>query len=285
MRRSDSHRLSGFGLSIESDRDVPGTLPDPSPAGTMPDLRITTLAPLSPAALPQAVYCWENEVLTFSAQGVGRYFCRRDAIDVAAEQGGDPGMVAALLIATALPALLWLRGDTMLHAAGVVAPSGRSALAIAGPSGIGKSALIAQLVADGGSLLADDSICLRRRNDEVEGSGLPSGYHLRQADDRSRDFHATPPGRAIRAATIGAVVILGRTGGVPMLTRLDPIAALEGLLANLHRPAVPALIGRRAETLATMAFIARNLAVYEWHRSAVGLSIAEREMLAREGLW
>ena len=89
----------------------------------------------------------------------------------------------------------------------------------------------------------------------------------------------------MRAATIGTVVILGRTGDEPTLVRLNPIAALEKLLDNLHRPAVPALIGRRAETLTTMAFIARNLAVYEWHRSAVALSIAERDMLAREGIW
>ena len=244
-----------------------------------------TLGSLSPEASPQPVYRWDNHTLTFSAPGVGRYSCRRNAIDIAAEQGGDPEMVTALLIATALPATLWLRGDTMLHAAGVVAPSGRSGLAIAGPSGIGKSALTAELLADGGSLLADDSICLRRSDDRIEGSGLPSGYHLRPAGGESRDFHAISPERAVRAATIGAVVILGRTGGAPTLARLNPVAALERLLDNLHRPAVPALLGRRAETLTTMAFIARNLAVYEWHRSAVALSIAEREMLAREALW
>ena len=109
---------------------------------------------------------------------MGRYCCRRDSIEITAEQGSDPEMVTALLIATALPAALWLRGGTMLHAAGVVAPSGQSGLAIAGPSGIGKSALTAELLADSGSLLADDSICLTRRDDRIEGSGLPSGYHL-----------------------------------------------------------------------------------------------------------
>lgn len=275
--------LTGFGLSIDSDRDVPGALPATLPDQGPADLRIATLDAFVPDPAPPPVYRWANPTLTFSAEGVARYACRRESIEVAAERNADPAMVTALLVATALPAVMWLRGETMLHAAGVVAPSGCSALAIAGPSGIGKSALTAELLAAGGSVLADDSICLRRYGDRIEGSGLPGGYH--RVERGSRDFRPIPPDRAASAATIGAVVILDRTDGAPSLARLNAVAALEALLANLHRRAVPALLDRRPETLATMAFIASRLPVYAWRRSAVALSMAERDMLAREELW
>ncbi|MDB5678815.1 hypothetical protein [Sphingomonas bacterium] len=286
MPHSDGNRrLTGFDLSIDSDRDLPGALPDRTPGEAAPDLRIVTLPSLAPAEPAAPQYSWDNRTLTFSAPGVGRYACRRDAIDIAAVPDADPDMVTALLVATALPAVMWLRGETMLHAAGVETPSGGSALAIAGPSGIGKSTLTAQLLDAGGTLLADDSIGLQRRDDRIVGSGLPGGLHLDHEDEGARAFFPVSAEQSARSATIGAVLVLGRTDGAPALVRLDPVPALERLLANQHRPAVPATIGRRAAMLATMAFIAGNCAVYEWHRSQAALGIAERDMLTREGLW
>lgn len=278
MAPSDTRRrLVGFGLAIESDRGVPGALPDRS-AG-IPDLRIATLPPLAPVQ-SAPLYRWADGTLTFSAPGVARYACRTDSIHIAAAPDADPDMVTALLIATALPAISWLRGGTMLHAAGLVGPLG--ALAIAGPSGVGKSTLAAQLLDEGAMLLADDSICLRRNGDRIEGTGLPGGYHLA---DAARTFCTIPVSRSVRRATIGAVLVLARSDAAASLARLSPVAALERLLANQHRPAVPAILGRRAGAFATMAFIARNCAVYEWHRPSAALGMAEREMLAREGLW
>lgn len=280
MPHSDGHRrLTAFGLSIESDRDLPGALSDRREGA--PDLRIATLPPRAPTE-SAPVYRWASGTLTFAAPGVGRYACRRDSIHIAAEPGADAEMVTALLIATALPAVCWLRGGTMLHAAGVVAPSGGRALAIAGPSGVGKSTLTAQLLDDGGRLLADDSICVRHDGDGIQATGLPGGYHI--ADD-ARTFRPVAPAQSVTSAAIGAVLVLARTDGAPALTRLDTVAALEKLLANQHRPAVPAVLGCRADMLATMAFIVGNCAVYEWHRPSAALGMAERDMLAREGLW
>ena len=215
MPHSDTNRrLIGFDLSIESDRDVPGALPDRAVGGSAPDLRIVTLAPLASSEPPSPLYRWAHDTLTFSAPGVGRYICRRDAIHVAAADGADPEMVTALLIATALPAVMWLRDAAMLHAAGIVAPSGGFTLALAGPSGVGKSALTAELLGVGGTLLADDSIGLRRDSDRVAGSGLPGGYHL--GDGGARTFHPVP--KMMRNATIGAVLVLARTDGAPTLS-------------------------------------------------------------------
>lgn len=283
MAHSERRHLVGFGLSIDSDRDVPGALSKPLTAA--PDLRIATAPPqpLDDPAPP--IYRWEDDTLTFSATGVGRYTCRRDAIVISAVPGADPNSVTALLIATALPAVGWLRADVMLHAAGIVAPARRAALAVAGPSGVGKSALIAQLLDRGGALLADDSIRLRRCGDGIEGSGLPCGYHLASGGGEARDFQSLPAERSLHAAPIGAVTILSRTQGPPALVRLRPIDAVTRLLANLHRPAIPATLGQRTPALTTMAFLAGNCAVYEWHRPTAALSIMESDMLAREGLW
>ena len=283
MPHADRHALIGFGLSIDSDRAVPGMIPDHAAAA--PGLSISTLPAQSMGEPPPPIYRWTDGTLTFSTPGVGCYACRGDAITITPVPDADPETVTALLIATALPAAMWLRGDVMLHAAGVIAPSRQSVLAIAGPSGIGKSALTAQFVDDGGTLAADDSIRLRRGGDAIEASGLPGGYHLGHASDDMREFHRVPAERSVRAARIGAVAILSRTPGPSALIRLNPIQAVERLLANLHRPAIPAALGRRAQALAIIAFIADNCAVYEWRRPVAALNVAERDMLAREGLW
>lgn len=281
--RCSERRLRGFGLTITSDREVPGALSDQRPRSN-PDLHIATLPSLASLELSSPVYRLADDTIVFSAPEVGRYACRHDTIDLEPVRGAKSGMVSALLIATALPACLWLRGGTMLHAAAVVAPSGGPAIAIAGPSGVGKSALTAELLSQGGRLLADDSICLRRQGDRIEATGLPGGYHIGGFED-VREFRAVPPAQSSSAAMIGAMIILARTDGSPALTRLSPSLALEKLLANLHRPAISALLGRQAQTLATIAFIAQNCAVYDWRRPCAALSRTECDMLAREQLW
>ena len=173
----------------------------------------------------------------------------------------------------------------MLHAAGVVAPARAAALLIAGPSGVGKSALTAQLLRRGGALLADDSVRLRLEIGGVAASGLPGGYHLAPAGDDERHFHRVPAANAIESAPVGAVLILSRTSGPPALVRLRPVDAVARLAANLHRPAVPATLGKRAQALATTAFIAEHCAVYDWRRPRAALDAAECELLAREDLW
>lgn len=282
MPPSDRLGLAAFGLTIDSDRPIAGALPVASVSA--PDLQITTLAPEVWEGAPPPVYRWDGHTLTFCAPNVARFACRHDAITIAALPGADPDMVSALLIATALPAVLWLRGDAMLHAAGVVPPSRRAALALTGPSGVGKSALTAQLLDQGGALLADDSVRVRRCDDRVEGSGLPGGYHLIN-DEGERRFYHVPPQQSLSTAPIAAVMLLSRTSGPPALARLRPVDAVARLVANQHRPAIPATVGQRGQALATMAFIAAHCAVYEWHRPAVALSEIECDMLAREDLW
>jgi hypothetical protein len=94
----------------------------------------------------------------------------------------DVSEIEALLVATALPAILWMRGRFVLHAAAVLMPGRDAAIAIAGPSGVGKSAALAQLIVRGAAVLADDSVSVAVGASGLIASGLPSVYFVRSDD-------------------------------------------------------------------------------------------------------
>jgi hypothetical protein len=217
------------------------------------------------------IWSLAGDALHFAAPGVADYRCTQDRIDVTPITGAPQDMIEALLIATALPALLWLQGDFMLHAAAVIPHDwGGGALAIAGPSGSGKSRLAAGFLARGAYLVADDSIAVRRPR-RADGTaprcaGLAGGYHLPiQSGAGTRVFHPVADRRARCAARLAAVVVLDE-GPHASRTRLCAVAAVEALLANRHRASVPRLCGLDAQALRDAAWLARTVAVYRWPR-------------------
>jgi hypothetical protein len=274
--------VSGFGLIIEAPLDIPGATALRATAGNA-DLRIT-LGPMAPGPAPaEPLYRLEDDALIFAAPEAV-YRCRRDEVAIAPRPGVDLDAVVSLLIATALPAVLWLRGGFVLHAAALVRPGG-GALAIMGPSGAGKSTVASQLVAEGATLLADDSLSLERAGGAVVGSGLPGGYHLAVAPGADRGFYALPPRRTTDRAPLRAALVLSRTDGPPGIGRLDPVDALQQFLAGQHRPRIPALLGRRAEVLDFCVQLARQTPVYSWRRNGAGVTRAEWAALTRELAW
>ena len=275
-----ARRWSGFGLSIESDCAVPGLLADAAPPEEA-DFRIEMLAVLAPDDAEQPLYRLEHDTLIFSAPEVAEYRIRRDWIGIAPLAGADPQMVVGLLAATALPAVMWMRGDAVLHAAMLRTPSGKG-VAIVGPSGIGKSTVAAQWLERGAALVADDSVRLQREGDRIVANGLAGGFH-RVAG--TREFCAVPPERAARDVPLDAILVLSRSEGDAALVRLSPLDAMTRLLANQHRPQIPAILEQREQTLAMLSFVAQQRPIYAWRRSSHMLSAAEWDMLAREGLW
>lgn len=273
-------RLTGYGLRLASQLPVPGAVARDDTAP--PDVTIT-LEPAQPME-PAPLYCLTDTGLTFACPQVATYRITSGSIAVVPDPTAASGMVSAMLVATALPALLWLRGRFVLHAAAVQFPDG-GALAIAGETGSGKSTIVAQLVAGGAALIGDDTIAF----DPTAGtlaSGLAGGWFASTADG-GRNFVPASPDRSCSAAAIGAILILERDAtGAGKATRLTPVAAVARLLANRHRPRVPTLLGMSGKTLHHTTLLATAIPLYSWRRrtGAVTLTPDEWGMLKRFGI-
>jgi hypothetical protein len=240
-------------------------------------IRICWHPPIGAQPGDRPIWLLTGDALRFAAPGVADYRCTPTMIDVTPTVGARDAMIEALLIATALPAVLWLQGDFMLHASAIV-PHDRldnAALAIAGASGCGKSRLAAAFLAKGADLVADDSIAVRMV-DQDQGSprcaGLAGGYHLAGQGERTgqggqgeRAFHPVADGHTRRVARLAAVVVL-QDGPRACRTRLGVIDAIEALLANRHRPSVPRRCGLEPRALDDAALLARTVPVYRWPR-------------------
>lgn len=279
----DRQRCIGFDRILDTDRRIRGTLAaspavlasrdrgDPIAIGWQPAIAVS--------ASPRPIWSQTEGDLCFAAPAVAEYRCTPTLIAVTPFVGAPDAMIEALLIATALPATLWLRGDVMLHAAAVV-PHDRAddaALAIAGASGSGKSRLVAAFLARGAALVADDSIAVRHEHGQVRCAGLAGGYHLgghlgrhlepnpATRDATERAFHPVAEHRARRSARLAAIVVLEddpQTGR----TRLHGVEAIEALLANRHRASVPRRCGLEPRALRDVAQCARTISIWKWPR-------------------
>jgi hypothetical protein len=242
----------GFGLRMTSDLPVPGALPgDNGDSGPVVRIALQALDD----HLPELGYSRDREAVIYR-HPCGLFRCDRDRIDVAADGQGQLSDLGELLVANALPALLWQQGAFMLHAACVQLPGG-PAVAIAGHSGAGKSRLAASLVAAGAELIGDDSLALYATDQGIEAKGLPGGWFARNPEGTERHFKHATQGLARGICPLNLLVVLVEESDEAV--RLSPIGVIEQLLLNRHRPQVPLLLGRQAEVLAQAATIARRL--------------------------
>ena len=272
-------QLTGYGLRLVSQLPVPGAVP--GEAGGAHDVAIT-LEPLRQTE-SEPGYVRTSDGLRFMCPGVAAYRIAPDAIAVAPDPAAAPDMVSAMLVATALPACLWLRGGFVLHAAAARLPGG-GALAIAGGTGSGKSTILAQLVAAGAALVGDDTIVFDAANGR-QASGLGGGWFAGSGEDGERSFVAADAARALAAASISAILVLDtrvpEQGGV---ARLDPVAAVAHLLASQHRPRVPAILGRVGATLRHATLLAGQIPVYSWRRRMGAAALTPTEWMVLERL-
>lgn len=273
-------RLIGYGLRLASQLPVPGAVPDDGAAPS--DVSITLDPPEPTAGAP--IYLPTPDGLCFVCPSVATYRIAADSIGVAPDPDATIDMVASMLIATALPALLWLRGGLVLHAAAAQLAGG-GALAIAGGTGSGKSTILAQLVRAGGLSIGDDTIVFDAASGR-EASGLGGGWFVGGDGRGERRFEPSAPGRSRIFAPIAAILVLDtRTQGPGDAVRLDPVAAVTHLLASLHRPRVSTLLGRAGKTLRHATLLAAAIPLYSWRRraGAAALTPAEWRMLESIG--
>jgi hypothetical protein len=139
---------------------------------------------------------------------------------------GDPGMVPIFLEGSLLAHVLAAEGLLALHASAV--ERGGEALAIVGPSGMGKSTLAALFCAAGAQLVADDALRV-----DVVGEGaicFPGSRRLRL---RSA---AAEVGRAIEGAAL-ADTVDGRTAVRPATLVDGPLPLRAALIPEPSRQA------------------------------------------------
>lgn len=251
--------LFGFGLQLISAIAVPGALAQADDAAE--GIRIALTEP-DPAE-PRSGFWREAGLIAYRHGGV-TFRCNADQVTVAIDRGVDPIQAGRLLVANALPAMLWQRGALMLHAATVIPAGCNQAVALIGASGCGKSSVALAALDQGAELIGDDSLAIAADGDPVVGAGLPGGCFIRTAAGANRRFVAAAPGPRRGVAPLAAIVVLDHraAGAVPL--RLDPVAAVEALLARCHRPVIPALCHWQGEVLRQISRLAQTVPVHAW---------------------
>lgn len=270
--------LFGFGQAIDTTLAVPGAIVGNSVAMAKDYIRIRMAAEAANEDAP--LYVRHDDALLFSARNIASYRCEPNHIEVSPCPRADAEWVIGLLLATALPATLWMQGKYVLHAAGVVPNGARQAIAIAGPSGAGKSHLTAQLLEQGACLLGDDSLALEVTDTGISASGLPGGIHTRIDHSGKRRFAPVAPDRSAATAPLGAIIILGSFVDAFACTALSKTAAVEQIIANQHRPSMPAALGRLGAALAQAAMIADRAPVIVWRRCKGQTALSPAELQA-----
>ena len=114
---------------------------------------------------PWATEHWSGTHLAVEFPGRATFEMSRTEVALVRDESHDPNLLLHLFVHHVLPRVVALRGDLMLHAAGVVSPTGRAFLFL-GSAGTGKSTVATGLVSDGWLLLDDDGIRLTKARGE-----------------------------------------------------------------------------------------------------------------------
>ena len=256
-----------FGLNIASEFKIPGgihveqSLTDADIVVATGDTSIGTVEAAN------GPYSRNGKKLLFDATGVARYYAPSpEQLFVEPYHGADARHVGELLIATALPMLMWMRGGILLHAAGIVPTGMEQAIAIVGPSGVGKSTLATGLIEARGRLVGDDSLWLTLHNDAPIVSGLSATLHRSDDLTAHRIEIAIPSQSRVESARLAAIIVLRISDEytAPCTNRLHGVNALEALLKNRHRPIIPAILGLEAALLPQTMLHCRTLPIYEF---------------------
>ena len=285
-------RYRAYGLSIDSAWPVPGAMTMPEKeSGDSGPADIEILDGSATVARPGQRQDPAPGELVYQRPGVGRYLCQRARIVVTPVAGARMSELLGALIASALPAVLWLRGEVVLHAAAVQFPGRRRAIAIAGSSGSGKSTILSQLAAAEARVVGDDTLCARLRHDAVQVTGLPGAYFLRHASstasstapgtaDQEREVHLVPKVQQLPSARMGALLVLDvpRPSQGFGFRRLRGIPALEALLRNRHRSIIPRLLRSEGAVLPCIVQFLERFAIYSWTRCEGVRALDAREI-------
>lgn len=268
------------GLAVRSCVTIPGATAVAPDAATTVDIDIA-MGEIADGGEVIGPYRLQADALVFEASGVARFRCQATSIVIAPIGDASDEAIAGFLVATALPATLWMRGDIVLHGAAAQLPGAAGVVAILGPSGSGKSTVLSRLVKSGARIVADDSIRVTRTPSGFEASGLAGGYFL---GGEPRVFNPVPAETRLTAAPLIGIAVLDsrRSAEGPDIRRMEALGAFQALLGNRHRPRVPRLLGLEPALLARIGALAWQLPVHHWARreGVVELEGTELDLLA-----
>jgi hypothetical protein len=278
-----AYRLAA--LKIESDLELPDLPPWDGPATAQADIAFRLgMVPLRLEAPDrvEAIYQTRGrDEYLLTLPGTGRILIRNGReVTVDVERDADPVNTRALLTGP-IQAVLWhQRGLLPLHANAVVI--GGQAVALAGNSAAGKSALAATLAQQGYENLADD-ICVVDV-DAPRVTALPGVALLRLWRDTLDELNIAPNGlcpalsgrekffvdhwRGCRAPQeLAAVIVLHRRTNVPLaIVRLSGIAAFNALRDMVHTRRPASALGRAADIFAALTkMLASDVTVWRLH--------------------
>ncbi|HEX6039027.1 hypothetical protein [Longimicrobium sp.] len=285
-----------YGLSVETDRPLPGLAPAgaPGPAdlrmwlGAVPPHVFPPVPELPWYTSPRVTLTEEPSLRAYrSADGAFFRFHYADGTELRVDAAGTrvactwPAPLtledaATYLLGSLFGFVLRLRGIPALHASAVAL--GDRTVAICGPAGAGKSTTAAAFAARGRPVLADDVVALREGADGL--CVQPAYPHLRlwpdvlpalgtgdlppltpNWDKRFRDLAAAG---AFHDAPLplGAVYVLGgrEEDDAPRLEPLPPAEAVLQLVGNAYMGWLPDAAAR-ARDLAVFGRVARALPV------------------------
>lgn len=267
----------GYALTFESEIDLPGaTEIEPLPEAAVDVAIARRHIPAERCRDRRGFFARLDEGVLVSLPGRGQYWCADPGtILVDPEAGADPGAVSEGLCAFAIPALLWMRGDILLHAAAAVLPGADSAIVIAGHSGTGKTTVLAQLAEAGATIVADDIV---RLASDLAISGLPAVLRLGPGSVN----RVVAPGQRCTAAALDVVhvMVAPRTRQKPVFRPLSVDQCMRVLLAYQYRPRVPRMLGLAGTMLPALARIAETVPMFEWHRCESRRALAAEEYAA-----
>ena len=273
----------GYDLGIRSEIPLSRAMPVASDANLLIDLEITRgPATVTGATVTRGFFTRASEGLL--AKG-GSVHCLCEAgnrIVVDAPSDTGDAEVERVINALALPGIMWMRGDLVLHASAVILPGRDDAIVVLGKSGDGKSTTAHMLMERGARILADDNVRLFRRDGEMWVSGMAGLLSPRVAGERpgaDRAMVRVPAERQAASARLGAVYLLAR-GSSEHLDRLPAADAVGALLANRYQPRAQHVLGRTKSLLPVWVDIAARTATYRWTRPQGRIALDERELAA-----
>jgi hypothetical protein len=234
-----------------------------------------------------------------SVPGIGRFLVRDgNTIEYCAEGGADESALESVLQGAALGALIHQRGELPLHATTIVSPDGRSAIALAGDSGAGKSTTAYQLILLGWSLLTDD--LTRLTIQEGLACAWPGRSRLRLVSDACERFGLDPAGLAAAPnwpgkyvlqlpcwrtpAPLLALVVLNKGGGPFAIEPVTGAAAGRLLAEQTYRPHYVAALGQQRRHFELTSGAAASTAVFRCSGRSDVETMAESIASATRGL-